>query len=142
MSVSQISVFLESRPGHLKRVLDSFEENGINVRGFSAADTGDYGIVRFILDDPKRGQEVLKANKTAVVVSEVLCVRLDDIPGELARVVGIISTHANIVYSYSLVSTFIVFCVEDLASVESLLEKQPVEIVTQEKLAETFSEMS
>ena len=26
MSVRQISVFLESRPGHLRRVLDAFEE--------------------------------------------------------------------------------------------------------------------
>ena len=52
MSVSQISVFLESKPGHLRRVLDSFEEAGVSVRGYSASDTGDYGIVRFIVDDP------------------------------------------------------------------------------------------
>ena len=44
MSVSQISVFLESKPGHLRRVLDSFEEAGVSVRGYSASDTGDYGL--------------------------------------------------------------------------------------------------
>ena len=52
MSVSQISVFIESEPGHLVRVLDSFVEAGVNVRGYSASDTGDYGIVRFIVDNP------------------------------------------------------------------------------------------
>ena len=36
MSVSQLSVFLESKPGHLRRVLDSFEEAGVSVRGYSA----------------------------------------------------------------------------------------------------------
>lgn len=41
MSVSQISVFIESEPGHLVRVLDSFVEAGVNVRGYSASDTGE-----------------------------------------------------------------------------------------------------
>ena len=50
MSVQQISVFLESRPGHLRRVLDAFEDAHVSVRGYSASDTGDYGIVRFIVD--------------------------------------------------------------------------------------------
>ncbi len=53
MSVQQISVFLESRPGHLRRVLDAFEDAHVSVRGFTAADTGDYGIVRFIVDEPE-----------------------------------------------------------------------------------------
>ena len=40
MTVSQISVFANSRPGHMNRVLDLFEGAGVSVRGFSAADTG------------------------------------------------------------------------------------------------------
>ncbi|MEG0477712.1 MAG: amino acid-binding protein, partial [Raoultibacter sp.] len=50
MSVSQISVFLESRPGHLRRVLDLFEAAAVSVRGYCASDTGDYGVVRFVVD--------------------------------------------------------------------------------------------
>ena len=41
MSVQQISVFLESQPGHLRRVLDAFEDAHVSVRGYSASDTGD-----------------------------------------------------------------------------------------------------
>ena len=140
MSVSQVSVFLESRPGHLKRVLDAFEAAHINVRGFSASDTGDYGIVRFILDDPARGLEVLKDMGSAAMASEVLCVRLEDVPGELARVVGIISENANITYSYSLVSTFSVFNVADLPSLEAALADQPVELACQADLETCFTE--
>ena len=54
MGVSQISVFIESRPGHMSRVLESFNEARVSVRGYSASDTGDYGIVRFIVDDPDK----------------------------------------------------------------------------------------
>ncbi|MEG0322681.1 MAG: amino acid-binding protein, partial [Raoultibacter sp.] len=85
MSVSQISVFLESRPGHLKRVLELFESEEISVRGYSASDTGDYGIVRFIVDDPDRALEALEASGAAANKSEVLCAQLEDKPGVLAQ---------------------------------------------------------
>ncbi|MCL2826954.1 MAG: ACT domain-containing protein [Eggerthellaceae bacterium] len=139
MSISQISVFVENQPGRLKRVLDAFEAQGINVRGFSASDTGDYGIVRFILDEPQRGLEVLKGIGCATALSEVLCVRLKDTPGELARVVGIISELSNIIYSYSLVSTFTVFYVEDVAALEAVLVGKSVDVATQTDLQECFS---
>ena len=52
MSIKQISVFVENRPGHLQRILALFTEKNINVRGYSCSDTGDYGIARFIVDKP------------------------------------------------------------------------------------------
>ena len=84
MSVSQISVFLESKPGHLRRVLDAFEAAGVSVRGYSASDTGDYGIVRFVVDDPDAAlARCCTGQGAAATKTEVLCVRLDDRPGEL-----------------------------------------------------------
>ena len=120
MSVRQISVFLESRPGHLRRVLDAFEEAQVSVRGYSASDTGDYGIVRFIVD----------------AIGDVLCVRLNDEPGELARVMGVMADCGiNVTYSYSLISTYIALSVEDIGRAEELLASEPVELVGQDALA-------
>jgi hypothetical protein len=136
MAVSQISVFLESQPGHLKRILDAFDASGINVRGYSAADTGDYGIARFILDKPDMALEVLRARGCAATLAEVLCIRLVDKPGELARVMGIIATAGiNVLYSYSLISTFIAIHVEDVLSAESALKSQPIELVSQDEIS-------
>lgn len=136
MSVQQISVFLESRPGHLRRVLDAFEEAGVSVRGYSASDTGDYGIVRFIVDDPARAMSVLEDMGAAATTTDVLCLRLDDEPGELARVVGVMADCGiNVTYSYSLISTFIALSVKDLARAEELLTGEPVELVSQADLA-------
>ena len=139
MSVSQISVFIESEPGHLVRVLDSFVEAGVNVRGYSASDTGDYGIVRFIVDDPERALAALEKSgeqNAACAKSEVLVLRLEDTPGELARVMGIIADcHINVTYSYSLISTYIVLSVNDVAAAERMLESEPVELLGQDDLA-------
>lgn len=136
MSVPQISVFLESRPGHLHRILDAFVKADINVRGFSASDTGDYGVVRFIVDDAERASEVLKAMGCATAVSEVLCLRLPDRPGELARVMGIIAERElNVLYTYSLISTYIAVCVKDIAHAEEILRDEPVELADSKDIA-------
>ena len=136
MSVQQISVFLESRPGHLHRVLDAFEEAQVSVRGYSASDTGDYGIVRFVVDDPIRAMGVLEGMGAAATTTDVLCLRLDDEPGELARVMGVMADCGiNVTYSYSLISTFIALSVKDIARAEELLAAQPVQLIGQDDLA-------
>ena len=131
MSVQQISVFLESRPGHLRRVLDAFEDAHVSVRGYSASDTGDYGIVRFIVDAPDKALAVLQDMGAAATQTDVLCV-----PGELARVMGIMADCGiNVTYSYSLISTYIALSVKDIARAEKLLAAQPVELIGQDDLA-------
>lgn len=136
MSVPQISVFMESRPGHLHRVLDAFEDAHVNVRGFSASDTGDYGVVRFIVDEPDKAIDVLRGMGSASVKSEVLCLRLPDRPGELARVMGILSDRGlNVSYTYSLISTFIAVSVKDIAHAEEILKDEPVELAGLEEIA-------
>lgn len=139
MSVSQISVFLESQPGHLHRVLDAFEVAGVSVRGYSASDTGDYGIVRFIVNDPDKALDVLKEQGAAATETAVLCVRLVDKPGELARVMGIMAQcNINVAYSYSLISTYIALSVKDIARAEALLNEEPVELIGQSDLSDVL----
>ncbi len=135
MSVLQISVFVESRPGHLKRILDLFEQNNVNVRGYSCSDTGDYGIARFVVDDPERATSALKNAGAAVTQREILCLKLNDDPGELARVFGVLSElNMNVKYSYSLISTYIAVGIDDVSTAEGALKNQPVEFVSQQDL--------
>lgn len=137
MGVSQISVFVESRPGHMARVLDAFQEAGVNVRGYSASDTGDYGIVRFIVDKPDRALSVLSDMGAAAVKTEVLCALLPDTPGELARIMGIMARCGiNVEYSYSLISTFIVLSVKDIEAAERVLADESIELIGQNDLVD------
>lgn len=140
MSVPQISVFLESRPGHLHRILSAFVDERINVRGFSASDTGDYGIVRFVVDEPDRAIEVLTAMGSASIKSDVLCLRLPDAPGELSRVMGVFADHGlNVSYTYSLISTYIVVCVKDIEKAEEILKREPVELATLDDISKRLT---
>lgn len=129
-------MFLQNRPGHFTRVLKTLESRGINVRGFSLSDTGDYGIARFIVDDPQAALEILKDQGAATTITEVLCLRLSDEPGELLRVMELLSScDVNVVYSYSLISTYIALYVDDVQTAEKILAGQPVELISQEQIS-------
>jgi hypothetical protein len=127
---------MESQPGHMKRILDAFESADINVRGYSVSDTGDYGIARFIVDKSGEAFEILREEGHAVARAEVLCIRLPDVPGELARVMGVIAgAGINVIYSYSLISTIIAIHVADTAAAETALRRQPIELVSQDEIS-------
>ena len=101
MSVEQISVFVGcSRAIWLASSI--FTQANVSVPGYSASDTGDYGMLRFVVDDPDKALEVLRDMNCAATKTPVLqCLRLEDKPGELARVVGVLSAcNINVKYSY------------------------------------------
>lgn len=136
MSIKQISVFVENRPGHLQRILALFTEKDINVRGYSCSDTGDYGIARFIVDKPEKALSVLAERDVAATSSDVICLVLKDEPGELERVFGLMAESCvNISYSYSLISTYIAFKVNDPDKAEEYLTEQGISLINQNDLA-------
>lgn len=51
MTVKQISVFLENKPGRLAEFTDVLSKNNIDMRALSLAEAEDFGIVRIIVDD-------------------------------------------------------------------------------------------
>lgn len=136
MSIKQISVFVENRPGHLTRILGLFSEDGVRVRGYSASDTGDYGIVRFIVDNPEKALSVLAKHDVAATSTDVVCLVLKDEPGELGRVFGLMAeSGVNISYSYSLISTYIAFKVDDPEKAEEYLAAKGISLINQSDLA-------
>ncbi len=136
MNVVQLSVFIENKAGRVSEVTDLLGANGINIRGFSVADTADYGILRLVVDDPDAAARVLKDKGFTVREDGVLCVKLEDRPGGLASALKIVSSAGvNIEYIYSLVSTYVVLNVTDPEEAMKLLQDKPVHLVTQEEIA-------
>jgi len=136
VNVRQLSVFIENKAGRVSEITDILGQHNINIRGFSVSDTADFGIVRLIVDDPDAGQKALQEAGFTVKVSEVLCLNLPDHPGGLAGVLKVVSgAGVNIEYVYSLISTFVVINVADIDQAVSLLQGQPVELITQEEIA-------
>lgn len=105
MTIDQISVFVENRPGKLVEVVELLGAKGIDMRAMSIADTADFGILRLIVDKPAQTLEVLKAAEFVTSVNKVLPVLVDDKPGAMARVLRILSDAGiSIEYVYAFIT--------------------------------------
>ena len=78
MSVKQISVFLENKPGALADLTRTLADSGIDMRAFSLAETSDFGIARIIVDDLYKTTTVLKDAGFIHAGSSVLAVRIPE----------------------------------------------------------------
>lgn len=104
MKVPQISIFMENRAGRLYAVAQLLGEAGINIRALTLADTSDFGILRLIVDKPDVAQEVLRANKFTFNVTDVIAIEIPDVPGGMAKVLGILQkADVNVEYMYAFV---------------------------------------
>ena len=102
MQIRQISIFLENRPGQLSQICRDLADAGINITTLSLADTSDFGIVRMIVDDHERAQNVLTDRGHVVNVCNVVAVCVPDRPGGMAEVmVALDGSGVNVEYSYA-----------------------------------------
>ena len=136
MDVTQISVFIENRPGRAAQVCRLLEERGINVRGFMISDTNDYGILRLVVDKPQAALQALTEQGYAAKAKPILVARLADEPGNLSRLIdGLAEANVNLVYSYSLISTYVALAVSDLEAVRTIADKVGIELVGPDEVA-------
>ncbi len=102
MKLRQLSLFLENQPGHLHAACRRLAESEVNIETVTLADTEQFGILRLIVNDWKKGREVLESEGFVVKVTDVVAVVVEDRPGGLAEVLEIFeSTDRNIEYLYA-----------------------------------------
>jgi hypothetical protein len=137
--MKQVSVFLENKPGSLYEVLRKLKEWGVNLRALSLADTAEFGVLRFIIENPEEIVAKLKEERFAATLTEVLAVGVEDRPGGLCDVVEVLTrSNISIEYLYAFVSpqgekAYVVLRVEDLEKAREALEGRNVPIL--EKLS-------
>jgi hypothetical protein len=86
MIIRQLSIFLENRTGRINEVARILADNGINMQAFSMAETADFGLLRLIVPDVERAVEVLRQADIAVMLTDVLCVNIPNVPGALSGI--------------------------------------------------------
>jgi len=105
MTIEQLSVFVENKPGKLVEALEALSEAKVDLRALSLADTSDFGILRIIVDKPAEALEVLGDAGFLVKSNEVLAVVIDDRPGGLAAVLRVLSEAGiDIEYTYAFIA--------------------------------------
>lgn len=105
MKIKQTSVFVENRSGRLAEITAAIAEAGCNILALSVADTTNFGILRFISDEPEKAEKALKDKGFTVSVSEVISVKIADEPGGLARLLSILAKEGiTVEYMYAFIN--------------------------------------
>lgn len=136
--IRQVDVFMSNEVGRLAEVARILGRENINIRGFSVADSTDYGILRLIVADADHATKVLQSEGFTVTEALVICVDLPDRPGQLASVLEIFSERGiNIDYVYSIVKSCIVFGLENAAAAAAagLLRERGFTVLSQSEIA-------
>ena len=130
MSVKQISVFLENRPGSLMEFCKVLRQHQIDMRALNVAETDGFGIMRLIADDVNTTMKVLEEESYIAKETDVLVMEMDDTPGALVSMLTVLSdAGVNILYFYAALlrqsdKAYLVAKVSDIAEAEqSLTEK-------------------
>lgn len=142
MTVKQISVFLENKPGQLRSFTEVLAKRGIDMRALSLADTRDFGIARLIVDDWNKADQVLREEGYVFSTTPVLAVAIPDEPGGLNRVLAILGDNGvNVEYTYAFITrkldeAYMIFRVEDNDKAVALLTEAKVELLDQGDLSQ------
>lgn len=101
MFIKQISIVLDNIPGAMSHVSEILGREGVNIRAISVADTSDISTVRFVVDDPVKAVNILKANGFSTKETDVLAVETPDHPGGLNAVLKPLkAANINVHYLY------------------------------------------
>jgi len=140
MSIKQLSIFVENKPGRLASITDLLAENGVDIRALSIADTTDYGILRLIVSDPEKAESSLKNAHMTVSITNVLAVGIPDIPGGFAKAIKVLSDEGiGVEYAYAFITpkagkAYVIMRVEDNEKAAGILENAGIETISQEEI--------
>ena len=135
MAITQLSVFLENRPGQLAAAIRLLSDAGVNLRALSLADTKDFGLLRLIVDDLPKAKAVL-SERSIVLETPVLAVRMDDKAGALNKVLQLLeNTQINVEYMYAFTgaaagSAYVVLRVDNAEAAETALRGGGIALLT------------
>ena len=142
MSLNQISVFLENKPGRLQALTDILAGKNVNMRALSLAEASDFGIVRIIADDLDAASAVLKDEGYIYTITKVVGVAIPDEPGGLNTMLQIFAAaNVNIEYMYAFLggskmdNAYMIFKVPAYKEATAALRAKGIQLVDQDEIA-------
>lgn len=141
MTVQQISVFLENKPGGLAEFAKVLSENQINMRAMCIAETPDFGILRIIVDDVYNTMCTMREAGYICSATKVLAVEIPDKPGSLLNTLTVLGESGiNLEYSYAFTTSrkdvaYMILRVNDNEKAAEVLTQNGIRLITQEEIS-------
>lgn len=140
MFIKQLSIFVENKPGRLATITNLLKQNDIDIRALSIADTRDFGIMRLIVNDPEKAENVFKEAGCTVSLTNVIAVGIDDKPGGLAQAMDVLyANNISVEYMYAFISktdntAYVILRVENNEKALEALKDNNIQILSAEDI--------
>lgn len=141
MAIKQLTVFVQNEKGTVATVTEILANNNINLRALSIAETEDFGILRLIVNDTKKAEEVLLEAGYLIKTINVVGVKIGDAPGKLTSALKALDDASiNIEYMYAFMArterhAYVVLRVEENEEAEAILQNAGLRLITDSDIA-------
>lgn len=105
MKIPQVSVFVSNRPGRLQAVCRSLADAGVNLLSLTLADSGEFGLIRLIVNDAEKAVDVLAKAGLSATITDVVACPVNAAIGGLADLLSTAVGTQQIDYMYAYPST-------------------------------------
>ncbi|MDD5020702.1 MAG: ACT domain-containing protein [Endomicrobiaceae bacterium] len=135
-----ISVFLVNSPGKLEKITKILADNNINLRAMSLASSGDFGVMKLLVNDPDKAFEVLKQSQLTVTKRQIIAIVVDNQPGSFNKLLNKLTKKGlNIEDCYGFLlndgkTAAIILEIENQPNAEQLLSNIGCDVLTEEQL--------
>jgi hypothetical protein len=137
-AVNLVAVFVENKPGQTARITKTLAEAGVNICWVTIANSGSFGVMKFLVDQRDAAVRALKDKGLMVSLLEVLAVVVPDKPGSLQAVADLLGrNNINLDDCSGFVANnraILVIEVHQVAEARAILEKQGLQLLTQEEM--------
>jgi hypothetical protein len=136
----QVSVFAENKPGKIEHITEVLSKKSINIRAITISDSGDYGIIKLLLDRPQEGCDSLTESGLTATLKDIIAVKIKDKPGGLHEIASILTKHnINVEDAYGFMvksheEAVFVFQVENIKKAEKLLKSEGFTLLNDKEL--------
>ncbi|MRG76341.1 MAG: acetolactate synthase [ANME-2 cluster archaeon] len=137
--IKQISIFAENKAGRLEKITGKLKSANINIRAFTIAEAGDFGVMRMVVDKPEQAHNVLHDAGFTVSETDVLGIEMSDSPGglhEISTVLG--SNDINVDYAYAFAmatqKALLIIRVDNINNAIEVLENSDIRLISMEEV--------
>jgi hypothetical protein len=140
-TIRLLAVFAENRPGQTARVTRILADAKISIRWVTIVSQGSFGVMKFLVSDPERAQQVLSRHGLMTSFLGVLPVEVADEPGTLCAVAECLAAGGvNLDNTSGFVANgraVILVEAHDLEPAFGLLQQKGFRVLTREELLAT-----
>jgi hypothetical protein len=132
--IKQISLFAENKPGRLANITNKLKSAGINIRAFTIAESGDFGIIRMVVDNSDYAYNVLHDAGFTVSETSVLGIEMEDVPGSMSLIAEVFGkAKINLDYAYAFITrdqkALLIVRVNEIEKAIKTLEEENIKLI-------------